>query len=68
MALIKTLNEVKAVLPKLVSNLADASLLPNFDTAEIKYLVPIVGMDLYTDFVTKYSDDPLTLSNEKGSY
>jgi hypothetical protein len=60
MALIKTLNEVKAVLPKLVSNLSDVSLLPNFDTAEIKYLVPIIGMDLYNDLLTKYTADTLT--------
>lgn len=59
MALIKTLNEVKAVLPKLVSNLSDVSLLPNFDTAEIKYLVPIVGINLYNDLVTKYKADIL---------
>jgi hypothetical protein len=62
MALIKTINEVKAVLPKLVSNLSDASLLPNFDAAEIKYLVPIIGMNQYNDIVAKYSADPQTLS------
>jgi hypothetical protein len=65
MALIKTINEVKAVLPKLVSNLSDASLLPNFDAAEIKYLVPIIGMNQYNDIVAKYSADPQTLSAEE---
>lgn len=60
MALIKTLNEIKAVLPKLVSNLSDASLFPNFDTAEIKYLVPFVGMGLYNDIITKYKADSLS--------
>jgi hypothetical protein len=68
MALITTLNEVKAVLPKLVSNLTDASLLPNFDTAEMKYLMPIIGMELYDDIVTKYSADPQTLSAEEQKF
>jgi hypothetical protein len=65
MALIKTVNELQAVFPKLVSNLNEDSQLPNFDIAEIKYLVPIVGIALYNDIVTKYSADPQTLSPEE---
>jgi hypothetical protein len=63
MALLQTLSEIKAILPKLVSNLNDESLLPNFDAAEVKYLVPITGYELYNDLVTKYSGN--TLSNEE---
>jgi hypothetical protein len=66
MALIKTIAEIKAVLPRLVSNLSDTSLLPNFDRAEEKYLVPVTGRDLYNDIKTKYNaatftSDELTL-------
>jgi hypothetical protein len=60
MALIKTIAEIKAVLPRLVSNLSDTSLLPNFDRAEEKYLVPITGRDLYGDIKTKYNATTLT--------
>jgi hypothetical protein len=61
MALIKTINEIKAVLPRAVSNLSATSLLPNFDRAERKYLVPIIGLDLYNDFTGKYNAVPSTL-------
>jgi hypothetical protein len=60
MALIKTIQEIKAVLPRLVSNLSDTSLLPNFDRAEEKYLVPITGRALYNDIKTKYNAATLT--------
>jgi hypothetical protein len=65
MALIKTINEIKAVLPRLVSNLTDTSLLPNFDRAEEKYLVPITGKDLYNDIVTKYNASSLSVTEQK---
>ncbi|RYZ62349.1 MAG: hypothetical protein EOO14_02525 [Chitinophagaceae bacterium] len=55
MALITTIAEIKAVLPRLVSNLSDASQLPNFGRAEEKYLVPITGRALYNDYKTKYA-------------
>lgn len=66
MALIKTIAEIKEVLPKLVSNLNNASLLPNFNTVEEKYIVPLIGEALYEELVTKYnantlSPDQLTL-------
>lgn len=54
--LIKTLQEVKEVLPKLVASLNDESLLPNFDAIEEKYLVPLIGNDLYSDLQAHYDD------------
>lgn len=60
MSLIRTLEEVKAVLPNLVSNLSDASRLPNFDTAEVKYLLPVIGMDQYGDLLSKYYANTLS--------
>ena len=60
MALIKTVNELQAIFPKLVSNLNQDTQLPVFAIAEIKYLVPIIGMGLYNDIQAKY--DAVTLS------
>jgi hypothetical protein len=65
MALIKTIAEIKAVLPRLVSNLSDTSLLPNFDRAEEKYLVPVTGRDLYNDIKTKYDAPHLPAMNKR---
>lgn len=65
MALIKTITEIKAVLPRLVSNLSDTSTLPNFDRAEEKYLLPIIGRALYNDIKTKYNATPQTLSTDE---
>jgi hypothetical protein len=59
MALIKTIAEVQAVLPKLVSNLNKDSAMPNFDAVEEKYLVDIIGQELYADLQTKYDDNTL---------
>lgn len=64
MALIKTKNELKQLFPKLVSNLSDDTLLPNFATAEIKWLVPLIGMDLYNDIQTKYNDSSLNAGQQ----
>lgn len=63
MALIKTIVEIKEVLPKLVSNLNSASLLPNFNAVEEKYLAPLIGDALYTDLQTKY--DAVTLTADE---
>lgn len=59
MALIKTLAEIKAVLPKLVSSLSSTSLMPNFDRVEYKYVVPITGPTLYASLVSAYNTDTL---------
>lgn len=64
MALIKTIDEIKAVLPKFLSNTTAPSALPNFDQAEYKYLVPIVGVDLYNDIQAKYNAVPQTLTDD----
>lgn len=63
MALTKTVAEVKEMLPNFVSNLSIATSLPNFDTPENKYLVPIIGIDLYNDIQTKY--DAVTLTTDE---
>lgn len=60
MALIKTIAEIKAVLPKLVSSISNTALLPNFDRAEYKYIVPVIGPTLYAALVTAYNADTLS--------
>lgn len=64
MALIERLEEVKEVLPNLVSNLSDTSRLPNFSTAEIKYLVPLIGMAQYNDLQAKYISNTLSVTED----
>lgn len=59
MALITTIDEIKEVLPKLVSNLNSTSLLPNFDAVEQKYIVPLIGNALYQDLTDRYKTDNL---------
>lgn len=59
MALIKTIAEIKAVLPKLVSSISNNTLLPNFDRAEYKYIVPIIGPALYNTLQTAYDANTL---------
>lgn len=61
MALITTIAEIQAVLPRLVSNLSETSTLPNFDRVERKYLVPICGLNLYNDLKTKYAGGTLSV-------
>ena len=65
MALIQTIDEIKEALPKLVSNLNAQEQLPNFDAAEIKYLVPIIGMEQYEELQAAY--DANTLSTQQAS-
>lgn len=59
MALVTTISEIKALLPRLVSNLSEESTLPNFDRAEEKYLVPLIGRAFYNDLKTKYAANSL---------
>jgi hypothetical protein len=62
MALTKTIDEVKEMLPSFISNLSDTESLPNFNNIEYKYLVPITGIGLYNDIHTKYNTDPAGMS------
>jgi hypothetical protein len=62
MALVKTVAEVKEMLPNFVSNLSDDESLPNFSAFEYKYLVPVTGIALYNDIDNKYNNLPLTLT------
>jgi hypothetical protein len=55
MALTKTIDEIKAMLPSFISNLSDPESFPNFDNIEYKYLVPLTGVGLYDDIHTKYN-------------
>lgn len=64
MALIKTIAEVGAVLPKLTTELNNDSLLPNFAAAEEKYLLPIIGAALYADLQTKYTNNNLSVDEQ----
>ncbi len=61
MALIKTIAEVRAVVPRM-SKLSDQANLPNMDKAAWKYIIPIIGQALYDDLNTKYNATSPTLS------
>ena len=63
MALIKTLAEIQAVLPKVASSLSNFSILNNFDRVENKHIIPLIGRTLYTALQTAY--DANTLSTEQ---
>lgn len=54
MPLIKTIAEVRDLHPRLISGTSKDHWLPNFQQAEEKYLVPIVGRPLYLDILAKY--------------
>lgn len=57
--LLKTTQEVKQLMPRLLAKLNNNALLPNFDRAEQKYLMPLVGKDLYDKYVTIYQAGPV---------
>lgn len=65
MALIKTIGEIKEVLPKLVSSISEASLKPNFDRTEEKYIVPVTGRTLYNTLVAAYNANTLSAEQTK---
>jgi hypothetical protein len=60
MAILKTIQEVKNLLPRLLSGLSNGALMPNVDRATEKYLVPVVGDALVTEIETAYNDNTLT--------
>lgn len=60
MPLIKNLVELKEVLPKLYSTVSNTATLPNFDRAENKYILPIIGNDLYQALLTAYAANTLS--------
>lgn len=62
MAIIKTIQEVKNLLPRLLSGLSNNALMPNVDRATEKYLVPVVGDALVTEIETAYNAEPKTLN------
>lgn len=64
MALIKTIAELRALIPR-VSKLSDAANLPNMDKAAWKYIIPLIGQDLYDDLQTKYDDSTLSANETK---
>jgi hypothetical protein len=53
MPLTKTIDEIKEAIPNFISNLSDMASAPNMAAAEYKYLVPLIGIDLYNDLVAK---------------
>jgi hypothetical protein len=59
MALIRTITEAKAALPRVLSNLSSNSLLPDFGAAEVKYLVPLIGLSQYDNIEGKINADPI---------
>lgn len=65
MALIKTTAEAKAALPRVLSNLSNQALLPDFGAAEIKYLVPLIGWTQYDDINGKLNADPVEALSDK---
>lgn len=64
MALIKDKNEVKKQLP--VAYAKGTGTLPNVELAEERYLVPVLGRELYDTLVSAYDDaDPLSETMKK---
>lgn len=59
MALLTTVAEVKAVHPRLLNKTSKDTWLPNFEQAEYKYLVPVIGTALYNDIQAKYTANTL---------
>jgi len=64
MAIIRTAAEAKTALPRVLSNLGNDKLIPDMESAEYKWLVPVTGFDLYDDFNTKVNTDPPADLNE----
>lgn len=64
MALIKTIDEIRAVIPR-ISKLSSTASLPNLDKAAWKYIIPLIGQPLYDDLNTKYNDPTPTLSADE---
>jgi hypothetical protein len=65
MALIKTIAEIRSVIPRL-SRLSDTANLPNVDKAGRMYILPLLGSDQYNELNEKYiaetlNDDQKTL-------
>lgn len=58
MALIRTAAEAKAAMPRVLSNLGNDALIPNMEAAAIKYLLPVVGWNLYADIDGKINALP----------
>ena len=58
MALIRTANEAKAALPRILSALSTTANLPDFAAAEVKYLVPFIGFDQYNAINDKINATP----------
>lgn len=53
--LLKTTAEVKQLLPRLLAHLNNNALMPNLARAEQKYLVPLIGPELYQEFIGLYN-------------
>lgn len=62
MALIKTIQEIRALIPHL-SRLSNNAGIPNVEKSAQKHIVSIIGSVLYDDLNTKYNVDPTTLSD-----
>lgn len=59
MALIKTIAEIRGVIPRL-SRLSDTANLPNVDKAGRMHMLPLLGKELYNDLSTKYNANTLS--------
>lgn len=59
MALIRTIQVAKAALPRVLSNISNSALLPDVQSAEIKYLVPLIGFSQYDIINGKINADPV---------
>ena len=60
MALIKTIAEIKEVVPDLVININSSSLIGDVSATEEKHLVPLIGDALYNDIQTKFNAGTLS--------
>lgn len=59
MALIRTIPEAKAALGRVLSNLSNDAVKPDFGAAENKYLIPYIGTTLYDAINGKLNADPV---------
>lgn len=64
-ALTNSIEQVKAVLPRLLASLNEESLLPDLVTTEQEHIVPILGQAFYDTLLGKYLADPPTLSDKE---
>jgi len=65
MAIIKTVSEIRSLMPRLFSSLSDSALLPNMDLGAWKHLVPLVGQAQYDAIDALYNANPQVMTDQE---